>query len=107
MAQVNIHEAKTRFSQLVAQVEAGEEVVVARAGRPVVKLVRIEPAADGVDPRWPNRRPGRLKGKITYTDDWDSDAVNDEIAASMHGLSVQDYKALEARLRREWEESQA
>jgi len=40
MKQVNIHEAKTRFSQLVAEVEAGEEIVIARAGKPVIRLVK-------------------------------------------------------------------
>lgn len=40
MKQVNIHEAKTRFSQLIAEVEAGGEVVVARAGKPVARLVK-------------------------------------------------------------------
>ncbi len=39
MKQVNIHEAKTRLSQLLAEVEAGEEVVIARAGKPVVRLI--------------------------------------------------------------------
>ena len=39
MVQVNIHEAKTQLSRLLAQVEAGEEVVIARNGTPVAKLV--------------------------------------------------------------------
>jgi len=41
--QVNIHAAKTHFSQLVEEVEAGGEVIIARAGKPVLKLVRLEP----------------------------------------------------------------
>lgn len=40
MTTVNIHEAKTRLSQLIAEVEAGGEVVLARAGKPVARLVR-------------------------------------------------------------------
>ena len=40
--QFNIHEAKTRLSQLIEQVEAGGEAVIARAGKPVVRLVRVE-----------------------------------------------------------------
>lgn len=40
---VNIHEAKTTLSRLLAQVEGGEEVVIARAGKPIAKLVPIEP----------------------------------------------------------------
>ena len=40
---VNIHEAKTRLSKLIEQVEGGEEVVIARAGKPVVRLTALEP----------------------------------------------------------------
>ena len=40
---VNIHEAKTHFSKLIARVLAGEEVLVCRAGRPVARLVPVEP----------------------------------------------------------------
>jgi antitoxin (DNA-binding transcriptional repressor) of toxin-antitoxin stability system len=40
--QVNMHEAKTHFSKLAELVEHGEEVIIARAGHPVMKLVRIE-----------------------------------------------------------------
>ena len=43
MRQVNIHEAKTRLSELVAAVEAGEEVVIARAGKPVARLIAEAP----------------------------------------------------------------
>ncbi len=42
MATLNIHEAKTQLSRLVADVEAGGEVIIARAGRPVAKLVRVD-----------------------------------------------------------------
>jgi prevent-host-death family protein len=38
---VNVHDAKTHFSQLLSQVEAGEEVIIARAGKPVARLVRV------------------------------------------------------------------
>jgi prevent-host-death family protein len=41
---VNVHEAKTQFSRLLAKVERGGEVVIARAGKPVAKLVAIETA---------------------------------------------------------------
>lgn len=40
--QVNVHEAKTQFSKIIAAVEAGEEIVVARAGKPIIKLVKID-----------------------------------------------------------------
>jgi prevent-host-death family protein len=49
MKLVNVHEAKTTLSALLAEVEAGEEVVIARNGRPVARLVRVEK---------PARRPG-------------------------------------------------
>ena len=83
MKQVNIHEAKTQLSQLLAQVEAGEEVVIARAGKPVAKLTLVKPERKGAE-RWPNRKPGRLTGKIFFTDDWDSPEVNAEIARSFY-----------------------
>lgn len=41
MVQVGIHEAKTRFSELVARVESGEEIVIARGGKPVARLVPL------------------------------------------------------------------
>ncbi|MGY1697538.1 MULTISPECIES: type II toxin-antitoxin system Phd/YefM family antitoxin [unclassified Geodermatophilus] len=42
MTQVNVQDAKTRLSQLLAAAERGEEVVIARGGRPVVRLVPVE-----------------------------------------------------------------
>ena len=44
MGQVNIHEAKTHLSRLLARVASGEEIVIARAGRPVARLVPVEGA---------------------------------------------------------------
>ena len=41
MVTVNVHEAKTNLSRLLAQVEAGEDVVIARNGKPVARLVRV------------------------------------------------------------------
>jgi prevent-host-death family protein len=53
MVQVNMHEAKTRLSQLVELAERGERVVIARAGLPVAELVRLGPArADRVGGQW-------------------------------------------------------
>jgi prevent-host-death family protein len=60
----NVHEAKTHLSRLLEQVESGEEVIIARAGRPVARLV---PYAETVAPR----RPGALRGKIEIADDFD------------------------------------
>jgi prevent-host-death family protein len=53
---VTIHAAKTNLSRLVARAEAGEEIVIARGGTPVAKLVPLNPPAK------PERRPGRMKG---------------------------------------------
>lgn len=41
---VNVHEAKTHLSKLLTRVEQGEEVVIARSGKPVARLIRISPA---------------------------------------------------------------
>jgi prevent-host-death family protein len=68
---VNIHEAKTHFSKLVERVEAGEEIVIARAGKPVAKLVPYRE-------RQP-RRLGIWQGKAWAAPDWDSPEVNEEI----------------------------
>jgi prevent-host-death family protein len=64
--QVNIHEAKTRLSQLIEAVKRGEEVIIARAGTPEVRLV----AADAVSEK-PKREFGLLKGKIWFAPDYD------------------------------------
>jgi prevent-host-death family protein len=64
-AQVNIHEAKTHFSKLVTRVMAGEEVVIAKAGKPVAKLVPVRPEKK-------QKRPfGLSKGKLWIADDFD------------------------------------
>lgn len=57
MATVNVHEAKTHLSRLLARVEAGERIVIARAGKPVAIL---SPAEE----RPPDRVPGMDKGKV-------------------------------------------
>ena len=54
---VNMHEAKTHLSRLVEQVLEGEEIILAKAGKPLVKL---EPYKKTPGPR----KPGGLKGKI-------------------------------------------
>ena len=56
MSIVNVHEAKTHLSRLLAQDEAGEEIVIARRGHPVARLVGCKPQG--------KRQPDVLKGKI-------------------------------------------
>lgn len=64
METVNMHEAKTRLSNLVEQALAGKDVVIARAGTPLVRLVPVGQSAT-------NRTPGRFKGKIRVAPDFD------------------------------------
>lgn len=71
---VNIHEAKTHLSRLIERVEAGEEITLARAGRPVAMLVPYRATREP-------RKPGLWKGRLHLEADWDSPAVNAEIAA--------------------------
>ena len=61
---VGMYEAKTNFSKLVRKVAEGDEVVIARGGTPVAKLIRYEPATEP-------RKPGLLKGKFTIAPDFD------------------------------------
>jgi len=63
MKQVNIHQAKTELSKLVERAEAGEEILIARAGRPVAKLV---PLGRGQG----RRKLGLLDGKFRIPDDF-------------------------------------
>lgn len=63
--QVNIHEAKTHLSRLLACVKAGEEVIIAKAGKPIARLVAVmeQPA---------QRVAGTAKGQVTITPDFDA-----------------------------------
>jgi prevent-host-death family protein len=65
MISVNVHEAKTHLSRLLDRVAAGEEIVIAKAGKPMAKMVPIEkPQADRV--------PGLDKDIIQIPDDFDA-----------------------------------
>ena len=63
MKQVNIHEAKTQFSRLIAAVEQGEEIVVARYGRPIARIVAIRPSDA---PRTPGLSKGKFKVPLAF-----------------------------------------
>lgn len=65
MPVVNIHDAKARLSELVRRVEQGEEVLLARRNRPIVRLALVEADA-------PRRRRGTWAGEITLADDFDA-----------------------------------
>ena len=70
MQSVNIHEAKTRLSQLLEQVQSGDEIVIAKAGNPIARLVPYTP------PKRTIAQPGAMKGAIWISDDFDA-PVND------------------------------
>ena len=72
MIEVNVHEAKTQLSKLIRRVAAGEAVVIARAGKPVAKLVPIEPA--------PKRVFGLDRGHFVVPDDFDDPLPGDVLA---------------------------
>ena len=65
MLTVNIHEAKTQFSKLIARVEAGEEIVIARDGAPVARLVAIRQPLS-------KRISGRYRDLFTVPEDFDA-----------------------------------
>jgi prevent-host-death family protein len=75
MKTVNVHEAKTHLSRLLEEVEAGEEIVLARNGKAVARLVPV----GGV-----LRRPGGLKGRIRIRRDFDA-PLPEAIAKAFRG----------------------
>jgi prevent-host-death family protein len=81
MRTVNIHEAKTHLSKLIEQTLAGGEgFVIARAGKPVVKVVPLDQAEA------PKSRIGFMKGRLTVPDDFDT-MGQEEIEAMFEGRS--------------------
>ena len=70
MKQVNLYEAKTQLSDLVEQAARGEEIVIAKAGKPMARLVAMEAAK-------PVRRRGFMKGEIWIADDFDAPLPDD------------------------------
>lgn len=72
MGQVNIHHAKTHLSRLLKEVEAGGEVVIARGGKPIARLVPIEAPRT----RAP-RKLGAFRGQFTVPDDFDAPLPDD------------------------------
>jgi prevent-host-death family protein len=65
MKTVNIHEAKIHLSQLVERAGAGEEIVIARRGKPVARLLALNPTRSV-------RKPGAWKGRVWISDDFDA-----------------------------------
>jgi prevent-host-death family protein len=77
MRTVNIHTAKTPLSRLLEEVAAGEEIVIAKAGKPVARLLPYAPKREP-------RQPDLLKGQIWIADDFD-DPLPEEIMAAFRG----------------------
>lgn len=77
MSILNIHAAKTHLSRLIEGVAEGEEVVIAKAGRPVARLVPIETKAS-------NRKLGLLKGRLRVPKGFDA-PLSDELLAAFEG----------------------
>lgn len=73
MLTVNVHEAKTHLSRLLARVEAGEEVVIARNGKPVARLVNV--------PKSGKRQFGSMKGMIKFDDSFFDPLPEEELKA--------------------------
>lgn len=72
----NIHEAKSQLSQLIEAAQRGEEVIIARAGKPVARLIAYQPDEK-------NRKGGQWRGKVRIAHDFDD--LPEDIA-SVFGL---------------------
>ena len=70
---LNLYEAKTQLSALVDAAAAGDEIIISKNGRPMAKLVAFKAVT--------KRKPGRLKGKIWMSDDFDAPMTSEEIAS--------------------------
>lgn len=87
---MNIHEAKTHLSRLLQRVAAGEEVIIARAGVPVARLVAVEPKKKKIRPL------GMDRGRVWVADDFDA-PLPDHLLKEFYGGEL---PKLERRKRR-------
>ncbi|HEY8946041.1 MAG TPA: type II toxin-antitoxin system prevent-host-death family antitoxin [Polyangiaceae bacterium] len=69
---VNMHEAKTNLSKLVEEAERGEDILLARSGKVVARIVALPPAR--------SRELGQWKGKVRMAEDFDAPLAEDELA---------------------------
>ena len=74
MYQINIHHAKTHLSKLVEEVALGEEIIIAKAGKPIAKLVPIDKPKQNI------RVPGSMKNQIIFTDNDNQPMREDELS---------------------------
>jgi prevent-host-death family protein len=78
MEPINVYQAKTKLSELIDRAAAGEEIVIARHGRPVARLVAYTP------PAGKRRKLGQLAGKLKVPDDFD-DPLPDDVLDAFEG----------------------
>lgn len=81
----NIHEAKTTLSKLIERALAGEEVIIAKAGKPLVHLTPVQP------PKPSGRKRGILgamRGQMWFAPDWDSPETNAEIERTFYESEI-------------------
>ena len=86
MKLVNMHDAKTHLSRLVAAAAKGESFIIAKAGKPLVKVVAVDGAEESPDEAKARaaRRIGFMEGAFTVPDDFDT-FMQDEIIAMFEG----------------------
>ncbi len=75
--QVNVHDAKTHFSRLLQRVMTGEEIIIARSGKPVARLLPFAPEPS-------QRTPGSGRGEIWVASDFDG-PLSEDILAEFEG----------------------
>ena len=74
MYQINIHQAKTQLSKLVEEAARGEEIIIAKAGKPIARLVPLKKTERKL------RIPGGMKGQIWIADNFDEPMSEEELA---------------------------
>jgi prevent-host-death family protein len=94
MHQENIHSAKTNLSKLIARALKGEEVVIARDGLPIARII---PYQNEIEDMRKKRKLGAgfMKGKMWIADDWNSPEFNKEIEDSFFSNKEKDARLLE------------
>lgn len=75
--EVDLYEAKTKLPQLIERAMVGEEIIIAKAGKPMVKLVRVEVT--------PKRVLGSAAGAIEYGEGWNGPMSDDELDVMLSG----------------------
>lgn len=84
----NIHEAKTTLSKLIERALAGEEVIIAKAGKPLVKLTPVSQAGEADRDRVRQDRLdlfGSMRGKLILSDDWERSEFDEDLERRLYG----------------------